>query len=90
MHKLIRIVSIVISLAVAQSVANAPARADGCTVAVLDYNYILPRLNDAMDKFSTCIADSKGTDKCSNEFNQLRIEHDQFAAAVATYMKECR
>jgi hypothetical protein len=85
-----RIVSIVISLAVAQSATIMPARADGCTVAVLDYNYILPRLNDAMDKFSTCIADSKGTDKCLKEFSQLRIEHEQFAAAVATYMKECR
>ncbi len=90
MLKPIRVVSICIALAVAQSAAMTPARADGCTVAVLDYNYILPKLTDAMDKFSTCVNDSKGTDKCSNEYNEFRSEYAQFADAVANYMKECR
>lgn len=90
MLRALRVVSIVITSAIAQSAAMMSARADECTVAVLDYNYILPRLTDAMEKFSICVADSKGTETCSKEFSQLRTEYDQYAAAVATYMKECR
>ncbi len=88
--KSIRAVSIIIALAATQFAATPPAWADECTDAVLDYNEVLSQLTDAMEKFSTCIADSKGTDNCLHEFNRLRSAHGQFAAAVSVYVKQCR
>lgn len=70
--------------------ATSLARADECTDAVLDYNAVLSRLTDAMERFHTCIADSKGTDTCTKEFGRLSAAHDQFVSAVTIYIKQCR
>jgi hypothetical protein len=81
----LRIVLIVVALAAAQA-----AQADECADAVNDYNAVLPRLNDATQRFNTCIADSKGMDDCSAAFRRLRAAHDEFSSAVAVYVKQCR
>ena len=65
------------------------ARADECADAVVDYNAVLSRLNDAMQHYSSCVADSKGTDKCSGAFARLRRAHEEYEAAVAVYIKQC-
>jgi hypothetical protein len=65
------------------------ARADECGNAVTDYNFLLSRLTDAMQRLSNCIADSKGLDRCSSEFKQLQSAYNEYAAAVSAYNKEC-
>lgn len=85
MLKSVGVLSIVFTLAMVPA-----ALADECYDAVLDYNTALSRLNDTMDRFRTCVADSKGTDTCSKEFNELSAAQGQFAAAVTIYLKQCR
>ena len=67
----------------------APARADECADAVDDYNAVLGRLLDAMQHFSACVADSKGTNDCASQFARLRAAYGEYASTVATYKKQC-
>ena len=83
-----RVVAAVVALAVA--LAAAPAAADECGDAVNDYNAVLSHLNDAMQRYSTCIADSKGMDDCAAAFRALRTAQGEFASAVDIYIKQCR
>ncbi len=72
--------------AFAAAVMAAPAVfADECGDTVRDYNAVLSRLTDAIEQFSTCIADSKG----SEPFNRLRSVHSQFASVVTIYSNQC-
>ena len=66
-----------------------PARADECADAVEDYNAVLARLLDAVQHFSVCVADSKGTDDCASEFARLRAAYGEYASTVATYKRQC-
>ena len=68
---------------------SAPARADECADAVDDYNAVLGRLLDAMQHFSACVADSKGTDACAADFARLRAAYGEYASTVATYKRQC-
>jgi hypothetical protein len=83
--KSIRVVSIMISLVIPQL-----AWADECGDAVTDYNAVLVKLHDATQKFSNCVANSLGTDNCSNEYRQLRAAYGEFESAVSIYIKQCR
>jgi hypothetical protein len=85
MTRSLRAVVLIIALA-----APSAARADACTDAVLDYNSVLSKLLDAMQHFSTCIADSKGLDDCAGEFRRLDSAHSQYVSTVAMYVKQCR
>jgi len=85
MIKTMRTVTLVVSLASAQF-----AVADECGDTVRDYNSVLSKLTDAMEQFSTCVADSKGMDDCSKQFVRLRLVHNQFASVVAIYSKQCQ
>ena len=67
----------------------APARADECADAVDDYNAVLGRLLDAMQHFSACVADSKGSDDCASQFARLRAAYGEYVSTVATYKKQC-
>ncbi len=80
----IRIFAIIVSLAAFQL-----ARADECGDAVTDYNTVLPRLTDAVQHFSNCVANSLGLDTCVKEFSSLRSAYGEFQSAVALYKKEC-
>jgi hypothetical protein len=80
----IRIFAIIVSLAAFQL-----ARADECGNAVTDYNTVLPRLTDAVQHFSNCVANSLGLDTCAKEFNSLRSVYGEFQSAVTLYKKEC-
>jgi hypothetical protein len=82
--KPIHAVAIVIAL-----LAAPLARADECGDAVLNYNFYLPRLNDAIQRFSTCVADSLGKDRCAKEFAALQAAYKDFASAVSYYKKNC-
>ena len=84
MIKLIGVVCLVLALAGATA-----ALADECGDAVRDYNSVLSRLTDAMERFSTCVADSKGLKDCAKEFGQLHSLHRQFSSVVAIYSKDC-
>lgn len=66
-----------------------PAFADECGDAVVDYNSVLSHLSDALARYSTCIADSKGNDDCVREFRRLQLAQSQFASSVAIYIKAC-
>ncbi len=70
--------------------APCAAFADECGDAVTDYNAVLVKLHDAEQKFSSCVANSLGTDSCSNEFQQLRSAYGEFESAVSVYVKQCR
>jgi hypothetical protein len=78
------VVSIIISLAVPQV-----AWADECGDAVRDYNGVMNRLEDAMQKFSSCTANSLGRDMCSAEFRRLRSAYGEYESAVTVYKKQC-
>lgn len=88
----LRIVPLVVAIAATALAlaATQAAMADECADAVNDYNVVLPRLNDATQRFNTCVADSKGMDDCSVAFRRLRAAHDEFSSAVAVYVKQCR
>ena len=88
MLKPLRVLALLAALTI-QLTAPRLALADECNNAVLDYNAILSRLTDARDEYSTCIADSKGTDDCSRAFRKLQLMQGQFASAVAIYIKAC-
>ena len=79
----------VVSFAIALLAAPV-ASADECYDAVLNYNHFLGEVLDAMQAYSTCIADSKGMDRCDKPFAKLQEAHKQFAAAVSLYIKQCR
>jgi hypothetical protein len=76
--------AVVVSLAFAQTV-----RADECGDAVRDYNSVIGRLEDAMQQFSTCVANSLGRHSCSREFIRLRSAYGEFESAVSVYTKQC-
>ena len=80
-----RVIAIIVLLA-----APCSAFADECSDAVLDYNAVLNRLEDAMQKFSACAANSLGVDNCSKEFGRLRSAFGEFESTVLIYRKECR
>jgi hypothetical protein len=82
--KAIRVVSFVVALFTAPM-----ALADECYDAVLNYNHYLPRLNDAEQRFSTCVAESLGNNDCAKEFAALQAAYKDFASAVAFYKKNC-
>jgi hypothetical protein len=82
--KAIPVVSFVIAL-----FAAPMALADECSDAVMNYNHYLPRLNDAEQRFSNCVADSLGRDDCAKEFAALQAAYRDFAAAVAFYKENC-
>jgi hypothetical protein len=84
LRKTMRALTLIISLMSAQI-----ASADECGDAVRDYNSVLSKLTDALEQFSTCVADSKGHHDCTKEFGQLRSAHRQFASVVAIYSKDC-
>jgi hypothetical protein len=83
------IVVSLVALAAISLTAARPALADECNDAVLDYNAILSRLTDAMQNYSTCIADSKGNDTCARAFRKLQLAQDQFESSVKIYIKTC-
>jgi hypothetical protein len=80
----VRIVTIILALAAVQ-----PANADECGDAVREYNVILPLLNDAVQHFSSCLANSLGHDSCVTDFASMRALYNQFESAVAVYEKIC-
>jgi len=80
----LRILVAIAALAVTQTV-----RADECGDAVRDYNAILPQLNEAVQHFTACLANSLGRDACGKEFNGLRKAWGEFQSAVAMYKREC-
>ena len=84
MIRTLRIFTVVTALAAIQS-----ASADECGDAVRDYNAVLPRLSDAAQNFSNCVAESLGRDACTKEFAALRSAYGEFQAAVAIYKKQC-
>ncbi|MBV9557700.1 MAG: hypothetical protein JO254_11530 [Pseudolabrys sp.] len=63
--------------------------ADECGDTVRDYNAVLSRVSEAVEQFTTCVADSKGMDTCNKQFGTLRSVHSQFASVVAIYSKQC-
>jgi hypothetical protein len=81
----IRVLAILTALIVPQL-----ARADECGDAVVDYNAVLAKLNEATQSFSNCVANSLGTDSCSVEFRVLRQAQGEFESAIALYIKDCR
>ena len=84
MNKAAGLVSIVIALTCAQI-----ASADECGDAVRDYNAVMNRLEDAMQKFTGCTASSLGRDSCAAEFRKLQSAFGEYGSAVAIYKKQC-
>ncbi|MGH9809186.1 MAG: hypothetical protein ACRD9W_18360 [Terriglobia bacterium] len=84
MTKAAGLVSIVIALSCAQI-----ASADECGDAVRDYNAVMNRLEDAMQKFTACTANSLGRDSCTPEFRTLGSAYGEYQSAVAVYKKQC-
>jgi hypothetical protein len=78
-----------IALTIPQLAISRLAWADECGDAVTDYNTVLDQLNDATQKFSSCIANSLGTDGCSKEFGRLRMVYSQYQSAVTLYRTQC-
>jgi len=83
-NKAAGLVSIVIALTCAQI-----ASADECGDAVRDYNAVMNRLEDAMQKFTGCTASSLGRDSCAAEFRKLQSAFGEYGSAVAIYKKQC-
>ncbi len=76
--------------AVIVSLVCAPvARADECGDAVRDYNTVIGRLEDAMQQFSTCVANSLGRHNCSREFSRLQSAYAEYQSAVFIYTRQC-
>jgi len=82
--KAVRVGAVIVSLAFAPV-----AWADECGDAVRDYNTVIGRLEDAMQQFSTCVANSLGRHSCSREFTRLRSAYGEFESAVSVYTKQC-
>jgi hypothetical protein len=78
------LVLIVIALTCAQI-----ASADECGDAVRDYNAVMNRLEDAMQKFTGCTAGSLGRDSCTAEFRKLQSAYAEYESAVTIYKKQC-
>jgi hypothetical protein len=70
---------------------GAPSRviASDCSDAVANYNSTTAELGDNLKRYANCVADSRGTDDCSNEFRHLRSSQDDFETAVSSYQSEC-
>jgi len=81
---------ITVVLIAAALAAPCPALADECGNAVTDYNAVLVHVQDATQRFSTCVGESLGVNACSKEFNGLRLAYGEFQSAVAIYIKQCR
>jgi len=65
------------------------ARADECGDAVKDYNLMIGHLEDAMQQFSACVANSLGRHSCSREFGRLQSAYGEYESAVSVYTKQC-
>lgn len=83
--KSMRVVAAIVAL-----IAPCSALADECGDAVVDYNAVLARLEDATQKFSTCVANSLGVDNCAKEYSRLRSIFGEYESAVFIYRKQCR
>jgi hypothetical protein len=86
------VVAQVLALALVQALALAlppAAWADECGTAVIDYNAVLPHLNEAMAHYASCVANSLGNDDCAREFARVRAAQGEFSSVVAIYKKQC-
>jgi len=76
--------------AVIVSLSIVPAaRADECGDAVKDYNLVIGHLEDAVQQFSACVANSLGRQSCAREFSRLQSAYGEYQSAVAIYSKQC-
>jgi hypothetical protein len=82
--KAVRVGAVIVSLAFAPV-----AWADECGDAVRDYNTVIGRLEDAMQQFSTCVANSLGRHHCSREFSRLQSAYAEYQSVVSIYSKQC-
>jgi hypothetical protein len=82
--KSLGVVSIIVSLTFPHV-----AWADECGDAVRDYNAVMNRLEDAMQKFQSCTANSLGRDTCVAEYRRLRSAYGEYESAVTLYKKQC-
>ena len=65
------------------------ARADDCSDAVDNYNFVTGQLSDALHRYVNCISSSRGTDDCSSEFRRVRSAQDDFESAVSQFQSNC-
>ena len=68
----------------------ALAQSSRCRDAVDQYNSAISEVSNRLRRYSTCVADSKGSDDCSSEFRRLRSAQSDFETAVSTYQSDCR
>jgi hypothetical protein len=74
---------------VAFPVRIAVAGPDECRDAMERYVTAVSDLNYALRGYASCVAESRGHDRCSLEFSRLRSAQDDFDAAVSNYIGEC-
>lgn len=80
----------ILAVAIVAALVAAPTvDAEGCRTATSAYNSALSDVSYALRRYSTCVADSQGTDDCSTEFRRLKNAQSDFESAVTTYGYEC-
>ena len=67
----------------------AAADPNECREAVDHYNSALSDVSTALRQYTSCLADSRGHDDCSTEFQQLQSAQDDFETAVSEYESDC-
>jgi|SRR5579883_2822836 hypothetical protein len=88
-HVRAALVSLAVGAACFVPVQSGRAGVEECGEAVAQYNAALSDLEDALRRYASCVADSRGHDDCSVEFSQLRSAQDDFETAVSEYESEC-
>ncbi len=78
------------SVLIPPSIPIAHADAEDCRDAADQYQRTVDDISQALTRYASCVADSKGHDDCSAQFRRLRSAQDAFKSAVSIYQRDCK
>jgi hypothetical protein len=78
------------SIVIPPSIPIAHADPQECRDATDQYKKTIDDVSQALKRYTSCVADSKGHDDCSAQFRRLRSAQDDFKSAVSIYQRDCK
>lgn len=61
-----------------------------CQSAISSYNSAVDSISSALQRYASCVENSRGQDDCSSQFRRLRSAQSEFESAVSSHQVSCR
>ncbi len=70
--------------------ALAQRNTPGCRDAVQNYNSVIQGVSAQLQRYTTCVTNSRGRSDCGGDFQRLRSAQGDFEDAVNAMRQQCR